>query len=150
MSEIIKPFTVVESPFNAPTVDGLVLNVRYAMLAVRDSMDRGELPYASHLFFTQMTDDNNPKERELGIDAGLTLCEQADQTAVYTDLGESSGMEYGIQRAQQAGRLVVRRSLFPKCRRDTEDLGELVQQASEEASLPSYEAIARMYGRIIK
>ena len=38
------PFTVIESPFTAPTTDGLVRNVQYAMLAVRDSLARGEAP----------------------------------------------------------------------------------------------------------
>ena len=59
MTETSKPFTVIESPFSAPTIDELVRNIQYAMLAVRDSLSRGEAPYASHLFYTQMLDDND-------------------------------------------------------------------------------------------
>ncbi len=44
------------------------------------------------------------------------------------------------------GRLVVRRSLFG----GVGDLDERLYQASEEANLPSSEAIALMYGRIIE
>lgn len=70
------------------------------MLAVRDSLSRGEAPYASHLY-TQMLDDNDRAERQLGMDAGLTICQHADQTAVYVDLGVSPGMEYGINTAKK-------------------------------------------------
>ena len=101
MTEHIKPFTVIESPFSAPTIDELVRNVQYAILAVRDSLGRGEAPYASHLFYTQMLDDNDSVERQLGMDAGLAICQHADRTAVYVDLGVSRGMEYGIETAKK-------------------------------------------------
>ena len=108
-----KPFTVIESPFSAPDIDRLVRNVQYTMLAVRDSLNRDEAPYASHLFYTQMLDDNNQDERQLGMDAGLTICHHAEQTAVYTDYGTSRGMQYGIETASTAGRSVIERKLFP-------------------------------------
>lgn len=99
-----RKFTLIETPFSAPTEEGIVRNVSYAMLAVRDSLARGEAPYASHLFFTQMLDDNNPHERELGINTGLAIGALASQSAIYTDLGISRGMEYGIAHAEQLGR----------------------------------------------
>lgn len=149
MAEYNKPFTIIESPFSAPTAEGLVMNVQYAMLAVRDSLNRGEAPYASHLFYTQMLDDNDVDERQLGMDAGLTICRHAEQTAVYTDLGTSRGMEYGITAARKAGRAVLERCLFPDAG-SREDIEELLHVEYGNHNLPSSEIIAAIYGRIIK
>lgn len=149
MAETNKPFTVIESPFSAPAIEGLVRNVQYTMLAVRDSLNRGEAPYASHLFYTQMLDDNNAAERQLGIDAGLTISRHADQTAVYVDLGTSRGMEYGIDSARKVGRNIVRRCLFPSAMSE-EELNFLLHQEYERHNLPQTEIIAAIYGRIIK
>ncbi len=144
-----KPFTVIESPFSAPDVDGLVRNVQYTMLAVRDSLNRDEAPYASHLFYTQMLDDNNQDERQLGMDAGLTICHHAEQTAVYTDYGTSRGMQYGIETAKSAGRRVVERRLFPNAS-SPEEVTALMLEEYAKHDLPSPEVIAAIYGRIIK
>lgn len=144
-----KLFTVIESPFSAPDVDGLVRNVQYTMLAVRDSLNRDEAPYASHLFYTQMLDDNNQDERQLGMDAGLTICHHAEQTAVYTDYGTSRGMQYGIETAKSAGRRVVERRLFPNAS-SPEEVTALMLEEYAKHDLPSPEVIAAIYGRIIK
>lgn len=149
MTEVEKPFTVIESPFSAPTIEGLVHNVQYTMLAVRDSLNRGEAPYASHLFYTQMLDDNNAAERKLGMDAGLTICRHAEQTAVYLDFGMSRGMEYGIEAARRAGRSVVERRLFETAIA-ADELNALMHQEYEKHDLPGPEILATIYGRIIK
>lgn len=143
-----KPFILIESPFSAPTMPKLVHNVQYALLAVRDSLSRGEAPYASHLFYTQMLDDNNAVERQHGIDAGLTIGHYAQQSAVYNDFGISSGMEYGIKTAKDANRQVITRSLFP----DAKSRQEAVEQMLEEYShhdLPTPEVLEAIYGRIL-
>ena len=149
MTNFNKPFTVIESPFSAPTMEELVLNVQYAILAVRDSLNRGEAPYASHLFYTQMLNDNNKTERQLGIDAGLTICQNADQTAVYTDLGISEGMKYGIKTAKKAGRGVVERSLYAGVK-TPKDIKAHIRQEYAKYDLPSANTIEAIYGRIIK
>lgn len=149
MSEIKKPFTVIESPFSAPTIDGLVRNVQYAMLAVRDSLDRGEAPYASHLFYTQMLDDNDETERLRGMDAGLAICHYADQTAVYLDRGISRGMEYGIETAQAARRDVVMRRMFSAALTASE-IDIMIEREYAKHDLPAPKVIAEIYGRIIK
>jgi len=149
MTETSKPFTVIESPFSAPTIDELVRNIQYAMLAVRDSLSRGEAPYASHLFYTQMLDDNDSAERQLGMDAGLTICQHADQTAVYVDLGVSHGMEYGINTAKKAERATTERRLFPDTA-SPDEINTLLLQEYEKHDLPSTDVIASIYGRIIK
>ena len=118
--------TLVESPFmgrhDDPMIKELLTqrNIAYARAAMRDCLLRGEAPYASHLLYTQdgVLNDDIPNERNLGIDAGLAWGQMANQTAVYTDLGISSGMKYGIQRATTDQRPIVTRSLIAWSNRD--------------------------------
>ncbi len=90
---------IIESPY----AGNVELNVRYARAAMHDSLLRGEAPYASHLLYTQpgVLDDSIPEEREHGIQAGFAWRQVAEATVVYTDLGISKGMEYGINDARK-------------------------------------------------
>ena len=101
---------ILESPY-AGDVD---VNVAYARKCLHDSLSRGEAPIASHLLYTQpgVLDDNNPAERQWGIDAGLAWKAVAEASVVYTDLGISSGMSYGIRAAEAAGIPIEYRKLF--------------------------------------
>jgi hypothetical protein len=104
---------IVESPYAGKTPEELERNVRYARACVRDCLRRGEAPIASHLLYTQpgILDDAVPFERQWGIDAGLAWGAVAAATVVYTDLGISRGMQYGINNANAAGRPVEFRTL---------------------------------------
>ncbi len=110
---------IVESPF-AGEVEK---NILYARLCVRDSLSRGEAPIASHLLYTQngILDDNIPEERQWGIDAGLAWRGVAEASVVYTDLGMSRGMEYGIKAAEASGNPVEYRTLPPELMAELED-----------------------------
>jgi hypothetical protein len=100
---------ILESPY----AGDVERNVAYARACVHDSLMRGEAPIASHLLYTQegVLDDNLPEERILGIDAGLAWRLAADASVVYTDLGMSSGMRYGVQRAHESGTFVEYRTI---------------------------------------
>lgn len=100
---------IVESPY----AGDVERNVAYARAAVRDSLSRGEAPIASHLLYTQpgVLNDDDPAERQLGIDAGLAWRRVAEASVVYVDLGISRGMEYGIRAAEEAGIPVERRTI---------------------------------------
>lgn len=100
---------ILESPF----AGGVARNVAYARACVRDCLRRGEAPIASHLLYTQpgVLRDDVARERSLGIAAGLAWVAVADATVAYTDLGISTGMRTGIDRAEAAGRPVEYRSL---------------------------------------
>lgn len=100
---------IIESPY----AGDVIRNEEYARQCVRDSLSRGEAPIASHLLYTQpgILDDTVPAERQWGIDAGLAWRHVADASVVYTDLGISRGMEYGIKAAQEAGRPIIYRSI---------------------------------------
>lgn len=100
---------IVESPYAGNVSE----NVKYARECVRHSLSLGEAPIASHLLYTQdgILDDDIKSERDWGIDAGLAWRVVADYTAVYTDLGISMGMEYGIKAAKASGKDVEYRSI---------------------------------------
>lgn len=100
---------IIESPY----AGDIERNVEYARACVRDSLSRGEAPIASHLLYTQpgILKDEVPQERQWGIDAGLAWRRVAEASAVYTDLGVSRGMEYGIAAAEKTGLPVERRTI---------------------------------------
>lgn len=100
---------LIESPY----AGDIEQNLAYLRAAMRDCLLRGEAPFASHALYMQpgVLDDTLPYERTLGIHAGLEWGRLASKTVVYIDLGISRGMKYGIERAEQEGRPVERRSL---------------------------------------
>jgi hypothetical protein len=100
---------IIESPY-AGDVEA---NVLFARACVRDALNRGEAPMASHLLYTQpgVLDDLVAMERDLGIAAGLAWRRAAEASVVYTDRGISRGMEYGIAAALASGVPVEYRTL---------------------------------------
>ncbi len=100
---------ILESPFAGDVEE----NIKYARACVRDSLSRGEAPIASHLLYTQdgILDDHKPEERQWGIDAGLAWKTVAGKSVIYTDLGISRGMEYGIKAAIKAGLIIEYRNI---------------------------------------
>jgi hypothetical protein len=93
----MKPLVIIESPF-AGDVEA---NIAYARRAVADSLSRNEAPICSHLLFPQLLDDDDPAQRQLGIEAGLAWYRVADKCVVYADRGWSDGMKQGTLRAAE-------------------------------------------------
>lgn len=100
---------ILESPY----AGDIETNLRYARACMKDCLVRQEAPLASHLLYTQpgILDDSNIIERQLGIDAGLIWGSFAAKTIVYTDLGISTGMLYGINHAIKNNRPIEYRRL---------------------------------------
>lgn len=100
----------IESPY-AGNVDS---NVRYARLCMRDSLNRGEAPLASHLLYTQegILRDDVKEERRLGIEAGFAWNAHAELCAVYQDYGITPGMQFGIDKALARGISVEYRKIL--------------------------------------
>lgn len=99
---------ILESPY----AGNVEQNVKYAQECMKDCLIRGEAPMVSHLLYTQCLDDEIPYERQLGIDAGLAFKAVVNKTVVYTDLGISKGMQYGIDDAVKNSREVEYRKLY--------------------------------------
>ena len=109
-----KPVTVIESPYAAQEEKDLLRNINYARACMKDSFERGEIPFASHLLYTQpgILDDNIKEERNKGIEAGFYLADNvADIIAVYTDLGITKGMKKGIENWKEKGKNLEYRAL---------------------------------------
>lgn len=100
---------IVETPF----AGDVELNVAYLRACLADCLQRGEAPFASHALYTQpgVLRDDVPEEREHGIQAGFAWREAAHKTVVYTDLGMSNGMHYGIRHAAKLGHEIEFRTL---------------------------------------
>lgn len=71
---------------------------------MKDSLARGEAPFASHLLYTQILDDDVPEQRTQGIEAGFEWGRAADASVFYFDRGFSNGMRLGLKAARAAGR----------------------------------------------
>lgn len=108
-----KPPNLIPVVLESPFAGDVLLNIAYARRCVRDCLSLGESAYASHLFFTQdgLLDDTVPAERSLGIEAGFVWGDLGRYRVVYTDLGMSSGMKLGVERAQSIGQTIVYRQL---------------------------------------
>lgn len=107
-AHMTKPIVIIESPYAGDVEE----NVEYAKRCVKDSLDRGEAPFASHLLYTQVLDDTKPEERKLGMEAGFAIGAKADLVAVYVDRGMSPGMVEGFNRARARGQRTEFRSIL--------------------------------------
>lgn len=106
---IRRPLVVIESPY----AGDVERNLTYARRCMRDSFDRGEDPYASHLLYTQpgILNDDDPNERLLGMTAGFAWAENAKRRAFYVDFGVSNGMISGARAALTLGTPIEIRAL---------------------------------------
>lgn len=102
---------IIESPYGSPDPAIVARNLRYARACLKDSLDRGEAPFASHLLYPQVYLDSDQKLRLTGIIAGLEIGKLMDATVVYVNLGISEGMNQGIRAAEEAGRTIIYREL---------------------------------------
>ena len=109
---------IIESPY----AGDIASNSRYLRACLRDSLRRGEAPFASHAIYTQpgVLDDGEPTDREHGIKAGFAWRAAAEATVVYEDLGLSCGMRYGIEAAKSMDHPIEFRKLGPNWMKDLE------------------------------
>jgi len=100
----MKVRVMVESPFKAQEFTAKVLD-RYARRCMKDSLDRGESPFMSHMLYPKRTggvlDDNDPEEREQGLDGHNNWLKVSQLVAVYIDYNISAGMEDAMDRASK-------------------------------------------------
>lgn len=90
-----RPIVYISSPFSGD-VDG---NVAAAQRYSRFAVDKGYIPVAPHLLFPQFLDDNDPKERQLGLFFGNALMSKCAEIWVFGEV-ISPGMEAEIRRAK--------------------------------------------------
>ena len=83
---------IIESPYRGLTPRAVQRNIQYAIAAMKDSINRGEAPFLSHLLYTNALDDRIQSERELGIVLGYTWWSKGVPICFYCDLGWTEGM----------------------------------------------------------
>ena len=101
---------ILLSPYKGDTKK----NTKYIRLCIRDSLERGEYPFASHALYTArgILDDTNPAERKWGMDAGYAWMELADKVVAYTDFGVSEGMKKDLYKAVELKKEVEYRRIL--------------------------------------
>lgn len=90
-----RPIVYICSPFSGAVDENIAAAQRYSRFAV----DNGCIPFAPHLLFPQFLDDNNPKERQLGLFFGNALMSKCAEVWVFGSI-ISVGMEAEIKRAK--------------------------------------------------
>lgn len=92
---------IIESPY----AGDIERNTLYARRALRDALERGYAPLASHLLYTQpgVLDEHNPDERAWGIEAGLVWLPLVRVQLFYQDYGWSKGMYAAAARGRDLG-----------------------------------------------
>lgn len=90
-----RPIVYICSPFSGTVDENIAAAQRYSRFAV----DKGYIPVAPHLLFPQFLDDNNPKERQLGLFFGTALMSKCAEVWVFGS-NISAGMEAEIKRAK--------------------------------------------------
>lgn len=100
---------IIESPY----AGDVERNLRYLRACLRDSLLRGEAPFASHGLYTQpgVLDDHDPEQRRMGIEAGFAWWTGLVVIVFCVDLGWSPGMQAGLGRAKDFGMPFSQRTL---------------------------------------
>lgn len=90
-----RPIVYICSPY----AGDVETNVQKARRYCRFAVDKGYIPIAPHLLFTQFLNDDSPKERQLGIFFGNAVMSKCSEVWAF---GEhiSNGMEAEIKRAK--------------------------------------------------
>lgn len=93
-----RPIIYVCSSYAGDVENNIAAARRYCRFAV----ESGFIPIAPHLLFPQFLDDDNPKERELGLFFGNALLSKCAELWVFGD-HISKDMEAEIRRATWKG-----------------------------------------------
>jgi hypothetical protein len=92
--------TIIESPFAATTRAQQEAHEAYLREALRDSLNRGEHPYASHAYLPLVLNDGDHAQRRRGLQAGHSLTRALLQSGARwvfcIDHGVSAGMAFAF------------------------------------------------------
>lgn len=84
----------------SPYAGDIETNVAFAIRCCRMAIQQGYTPIAVHLLYPQILDDQNPVEREKGLELGLNILRHC-AAAWVCGTKISRGMEGEIRAAQQ-------------------------------------------------
>lgn len=93
-----KPCVFICSPY----AGDVTLNTEKAKRYLRFAVDEGAIPFAPHLLYPQVLNDENPVERELGLFFGIVWLGKCDEMWVFGST-ISTGMAKEIAKARKRG-----------------------------------------------
>lgn len=99
-------------------------NVEKAGEYCRQAIGEGYLPIAPHLYFTQFLNDDDKKERNQGIMAGLEMLEMCDEVWVY-GTAISEGMAREIAYSKLIGKPIIQQEEHNEEYSEENDNGEI-------------------------
>lgn len=95
------------SPYRARNKKELNRNIEYAKYLTNKAIKAGLAPITPHLYLPLCLNDDNPKEREMGLRAGIELLITCNYVIAGIRYGISEGMSREIVAADAAGIEVV-------------------------------------------
>lgn len=95
------------SPYRAKTEAELDNHIDYAQELTSKAMAAGLAPITPHLYLTQVTNDEIPKQRAQGIEAGQALLLLCDCVIIGNRYGVSAGMQAEIELAKKSHTPVI-------------------------------------------
>jgi len=109
---IQRPLVIIESPYASRNAIDRIKFDAYLKICMIDSLKRGESPFASHGFYTQVLEDKYAIQRAIGIQCGFAWGSHAELIAVYTDHGISDGMQRAIDYYEGLGIKAIERKMY--------------------------------------
>lgn len=91
----------ISSPYRATDERSVEDNLEYARWACEDSISRGEVPIAPHLFLPGILDDADKTDREFAMEACKLIIDRCDMIAFYSDHGITEGMDMEYEHANR-------------------------------------------------
>lgn len=82
-------------------------NKEYARELVKAALNGGFAPVATHLYMTEVLDDERPEERNLGMAAGQHIIRRCKYILIGDRYGESEGMKEEITLAALKGLVML-------------------------------------------
>jgi hypothetical protein len=93
-----KPCVFICSPYAGDTRK----NIQNALRYLKYAADNGAIPFAPHLLYPQVLNDNDPSQRELGMFFGMVWLCKCDELWAFGEV-LSAGMKAEIDRAKRRG-----------------------------------------------
>lgn len=83
----------------SPCRGNVAANVSWAKLYTELVLRSGHTPITPHAFYTEYLDDDNPQERALGLEAGISLLRRCDEVWIFgTTITDGMQAEIAIAR----------------------------------------------------
>lgn len=76
----------------SPLKGNIEENINKAKGYCKEVIEKGFIPIAPHIYFTQFLNDLKEEERKMGIECGMELLKLCDELWVYGDYTKSEGM----------------------------------------------------------